>query len=81
MEEIQGYQCGWRGCSECFSGHVQPPGWVNLIAYHSSVPVLDIMSITDWRHDKLLCPAHAKALDDLLYPTGREAAAPAQGNA
>ena len=66
---IRGVHCGWRGCTESFNGRVAPPGWVCLIAYHSPKPILDIKQIADWRHDKVLCPAHAKELDNLLYPS------------
>jgi hypothetical protein len=54
-------------CPETYEGD-QPPGWVYLIAYHSPQPVLDITKIRHWSHDKVLCPKHAKMLDDLLFP-------------
>jgi hypothetical protein len=68
VPSIRGVHCGWRGCTESFDGFFAPPGWVNLNVYCSPEPILDIRQITDWRHDKVLCPAHAKALDNLLYP-------------
>ena len=64
--EVLGYRCGWYGCAESFHGE-QPPGWVNLIVYHAPQPVLRIRDIEGWHHDKVLCPKHSRAVDELLH--------------
>jgi hypothetical protein len=57
--------CGWRDCTATCKGDL-PPGWVNLLVYWSPMPVVDARRIKHWAHDKVLCPAHALALDQLL---------------
>jgi hypothetical protein len=43
-------------------------GWSNLIVYDDTDVKLNITAIRRWRHDKVLCPEHARALDALLLP-------------
>jgi hypothetical protein len=74
------HRCGWRDCPESYQGD-QPSGWVSLLAYHAPRPIPDVKRIRDWRHDKVLCPKHAKMLDDLLLPTRFEVEGPAAGSA
>jgi hypothetical protein len=59
--------CGWQGCDNSCPGDL-PAGWVNLFTYWSARPVLQIMEIQHWQHDKVLCPEHAAILDEVLKP-------------
>src|SRR5262249_44843497 len=69
--------CGWSGCTRSLDRQDDPAGWVALVCYEQQQkPALHVSEIKQWRHDKVLCPEHAEALDALLEP-GTGVAAPA----
>jgi hypothetical protein len=76
----RGRGCGWRGCEASCKGDL-PFGWVNLVLYWAKMPVLDTRLIDHWVHDKVLCPAHALALDQLLMEMPTVVTEPHQGEA
>jgi len=72
--------CGWEGCLEVTEKPPPiPDGWVWLLTYSDPQFVVDFRKIKQPRHDKVLCPTHAKALDDLLKQLS-VAAAPSVGS-
>ena len=92
--EIAGSMCGWQDCDATLADSEPAVGWVRLII-HSSPPsavihlsriegerrsVLDLDGLA-WRHDKALCPKHARALDELLKPGSALLTEPAAGQA
>jgi hypothetical protein len=67
------HRCGWAGCAATYTG-TMPPDWCSLIVHGDPGEgltnvgrrvMIDVKRLT-WRHDKVLCPEHALALDALL---------------
>lgn len=65
------WNCGWSGCTEKHFGDHVPEGWRCLVVY-SGRTVLDLTKVKKWHHDKVICPAHARMLDEMLYPGADE---------
>jgi hypothetical protein len=79
LADVKSSRCGWRGCEETVERKGLPAGWSALIVHNTPIetvmrlatvesartPVL-VLNRMKWRHDKVLCPQHTKALDELL---------------
>ena len=84
MKEITGKLCCFNGCRKFFdSKDGMPKGWQSIIMYADPEPVLHFAEIKNWKRDGVLCPEHAEAVQDLLFPLdGLEVAAmPSEGTA
>jgi len=63
---LKGQRCGWDGCEETFTPWDQlPPDWCALVVSRKTIRRMQDI-VEDATHDKVLCPTHVLALDDLL---------------
>jgi hypothetical protein len=65
-------RCAWDGCDQTFADHM-PRGWRWMVAYWSPepIPFFADVPVEDTQCDCVLCPRHAQALDEQLFPLCR----------
>jgi hypothetical protein len=80
VDEITGRQCCFNGCGKIYDGEM-PKHWQAIVMYGDPKPVLHLGEIRDWKRDGVLCPEHAEAVQDLLFPLGTIATMPSEGTA
>jgi hypothetical protein len=79
-DQIMGRQCCFNGCGKIFNGDM-PKGWQAIIMFGDPKPSLRLDEIKDWKRDGVLCPEHAEAVQDLLFPLGTIATMASKGTA
>jgi len=71
VEELRSLRirCAWDGCRQSFQG-AMPRDWRWLVSYWARAPQLALGPAPEieWDCDAALCPAHAHALSQCLYP-------------
>jgi hypothetical protein len=75
--------CCFNGCGESFDfkDGGMPAGWQAILMYADPHPVLDLSEIKNCKRDGFLCPEHAEAVQDLLFPLMEVATRASEGNA
>ncbi len=80
VDKLTVRQCCFNGCGEFYDGEM-PKGWQAIIMYGDPKPVLHLGEVRDWKRDGVLCPEHAEAVQDLLFPLTEVASMPSEGTA
>jgi hypothetical protein len=69
IAKMTGRHCCFDGCRNHYdSKDGMPKGWQAIIMFGDPTPVLHLGEIKDWKRDGVLCPEHAEAVQDLLFP-------------